>query len=155
MKSFLKYFFVFAWAIIMCTACSSEKVEPGKTTTPKTNTATRIEVTHVEVPEGVISPAPKASNSTKTFYYKAVGLQNTNRTYLTVSGFDEGCSCWSSTGDCNRLIIKDKNGNEIVNTDCMPANRFIKIPGQEFSVTLTIPSWSSWSSDVDIEVMDW
>lgn len=169
MQTFLKYLFVLVCVSFVLVSCNSEVAEPTSTATPTTKNKqaancgiTYLTSTFAEVNPGTVV-TPTIGNSrtqtyVKTFSYEVKNSTNTSRTYLTVSGFDNACSCWSSEGGangCQKLIIKDAKGKELLNTDCQTVNKFVKVPGTKFTVTLNTPCWISNNASVNIEVMNW
>ncbi|WP_299459009.1 hypothetical protein [uncultured Microscilla sp.] len=150
MQFFKKYLLVFACAALALVSCNTEEVQP----TPQNNTPDAISsrVTDDILQAGdVVSPS--MNNGTITYSYQVEGNSNTSRTWIKVDGFAEGCSCSS---DCPRLIIKDRNNNTILDTNCQPLTKYVRVPGNYFSVTIYDPSWMTANgSDVNIEIQNW
>ncbi|EAY30525.1 hypothetical protein [Microscilla marina] len=150
MQSVFKYLLVFVCAAFICVSCNStEEVNPATQNTPE---AISSRVTDDILQAGDVV-TPGINNGTITYSYQVEGNSNTSRTWIKVSDFAEGCSCSS---DCPRLIIKDINNNTILDTNCQPLTKYVRVPGNYFSVTIYDPSWmTSNGSDVNIQIQSW
>lgn len=155
--------------VCLLSACKTEVATPTNNDLPQTQSKEDIGCTINYLTSTYKTLTPNTSvvaaikggrldTRVKTFSYKVNNTNNTSRTYIKITGFDSGCSCYSpedNANGCKRMIIKDKAGNEILNTMCQPVDKFVKIPGTQFSVTLNVPCWIGGSSKVSIEALDW
>lgn len=168
MKSMIKYLPALLCMICLLSACNQEVEQPTNDALPQTKgkqdvncninylTSTFKEITP-NVSYLAAIKGTRTDTKVKTFRYKVTNTSNARQTSIKITGFAEGCSCYSPDDDangCKRLIIKDRYGNEILNTKCQPVDKFVKIPGTDFSVTLNVPCWIGGTSSVSIEVMD-
>ncbi|EAY30522.1 hypothetical protein [Microscilla marina] len=169
MKFVIKYLPILFCTLFIFTACNKEATQPDNNDLPQTKSKqtldcniTYLTSTFKEMTVGNTVTASirggRVDTKVKTFSYNISNATNANRTYLKISGFDDGCSCYSPSDDangCKRLVIKDKYGNVVLNTLCQPVDKFVKISGTQFSVILNVPCWIGGSSEVNIEAMDW
>ncbi|KOY86140.1 hypothetical protein AD998_08260 [bacterium 336/3] len=80
-----------------------------------------------------------------------------SRVWLNVSEFEAGCACYAPNdpNGCPKLIIKDGNGVEVLNTECQPTVKFVRVPGDRFTVQFIKPTWASFNISAKIKVENW
>ncbi|MCU0440131.1 MAG: hypothetical protein MUC49_19760 [Raineya sp.] len=80
-----------------------------------------------------------------------------SRVWLNVSEFDAGCTCYAPNdpNGCPKLIIKDGNGVELLNTECQPTAKFVRVPSTKFRVEFIKPTWASFNLSAKIKVENW
>jgi len=130
-------------------SCGYKPVPPDNTRQANANQRTaRTESVTLQLGETVI-----AQNAVDTFNVNTTR----SRVWLNVSEFDAGCACYAPNdpNGCPKLIIKDGNGVELLNTECQPTVKFVRVPGSTFIVELVKPSWISFNISAKIKVENW
>lgn len=154
MQSLKKYLLVFACAAFALVSCNTEEVKPSQASTPTTHVKNRI--SEGTIPYGHTENV-SANNGTITRSYE-VDATNTSRVWLRLNNFSESIACGTAPGvtpDCPKLTVKDGQGTTVYTTSSLFGNKYVKVTGTKFSITVYNPSWISSSSDVDFEVLSW
>ena len=130
-------------------SCGYKPVPPDDVRQVNSNQRTaRTESVDVRLEETII-----ARNAVDTFNVNTTK----SRVWLNVSEFDAGCACYAPNdpNGCPKLIIKDANGVEVLNTECQPTVKFVRVPGTKFIVELVKPTWISFDISAKIKVENW
>lgn len=158
MQSLKKYLLIFACAAFALVSCNTEEVQPTPQQTPNT-IGSRVTDDIIQA-GNVVSIG--TNNGTKTYTYQVDGNSNTSRTWLEVKSFAStviGCS-----SDCPELVVRGEDGNLATDASGNPVtgiyyntgNKFLKVQGTKFSITIYDPSWMTANgSNATFEVKNW
>lgn len=153
MKSLLSLIFVCVTLVLV--SCNTEEVKPNQTTTPATNTKSRI------TEDGYFGISPDVDETVSvdhgkkiTKNFEVTNPARTDRTYIKLTGF---------SGAFAKLIIKDANGNyatdvngeDIESFSPFAVTKYAKVTGTKFSITINNTGWLLRDSEVKFMVENW
>ncbi|EAY30526.1 hypothetical protein M23134_03162 [Microscilla marina ATCC 23134] len=160
-----KYLLVFVCAAFICVSCNTtEEVKPEA----QTSTISKINqrstcrlIPSSMLPQNIttgqiVTPSVTGNGSNtilKTFTYTVTNPRNASRVWLHVKDFVDWCGAIDNNDSSpyTTLVIKDANGNELYNQSCEVA-RYVKVPGNKFTVTLKVHCALTITPEANIEV---